>query len=138
MGFINLYNGTVTVGMQNGDLVSMGTNVNPIDGGVLNATLNQQSDSIKLAIRCDNGYKTVDGSSVKIKATGSNSNKWAFALDNNGSPGTFTSYGGELTISSEVIDENYIIWAKARSLDSESPSTDNLTKINIVATLTVI
>lgn len=132
MALIHIYKGTVTSGLTDGTLVSEGTEATPIQpASYLDASINQESEAIKLAIRCDSGYKTLGD--ITIAPIGTSYTKWALAPDNNGVAGTFESYGATLTISSEIGDSNTIFWVKAKATSDESPVNDTTVDIRVTA-----
>ena len=125
---IGIYYGSPTAGGTNGTRSSEGTEATPITVGPLDTASNEESSAIKLAVRCDNNYKT--GTDSTITPTGANASKWALAPDNGGSAGTWGSYGAALTFASSIGDTNVIFWAKAKAASSESPSND--TSVDLV------
>jgi len=129
---IHIYQGAVTAGGTNGTQVSEGTNLAPVSVGPLNATDNEVSDPVKLAVRCDEGFIT-SGNTI-ISLTGETADKWALAPDNAGQAGTFGAYGAALTITAPVGDTNTIFWAKARATEDEpDPTNDRKVKFNTAA-----
>lgn len=133
MAYIHLYKDNPTAGGTDGVQVSEGTMANPVTTEYLDTTIGQESSPIKLALRCESGYKTYGNTSVK--PVGTNANRWALALDNNGAPGTWTDWGGMLIIPAEIRDTNYIIWAKARADVAEQPQNDVSVKLQVTATI---
>ena len=133
MANIHIYQGAVTGGGTNGTQVSEGTGVSPIVVGPLKASLNEESDPIKLAIRCESGYEAVAGTT--ITPTGTTASKWALAPDNAGSPGTFGSYGAALTISGVIGTTNTIFWAKAKATSGEAIGNDTSVDLVVAATI---
>ncbi|MFL0197394.1 hypothetical protein ACJDU8_17765 [Clostridium sp. WILCCON 0269] len=130
---IHVYQGSVTSGGTDGIQVSEGTETSPIIVGPLNATNNEESAAIKLAIRCDAGYNT-SGNTV-ITPTGTTADKWALAPDNAGVAGSFGAYGSALTISSVIGTTNTVFWVKAKAVSTESPSND--TSVDLVVSTAV-
>jgi hypothetical protein len=128
MADINIYYGTVTAGGTDGTAGSNDTESAPIDFGSLDLYENEVSDPVKLAIRCNSGFKSAAGTT--ITPTGTSASKIALAPDNSGSPGTWGSYGAALTFGSEIPDSNVVFWAKAKAVDTETPSND--TSVNLV------
>ena len=59
---IKIYKGTVTSGDTDGTLVSSGTGATPIESGALKVPAEgyTEGSAIKLAVRCDEGYETVE------------------------------------------------------------------------------
>jgi len=126
MAYIHVYQGaSITSGGTEGTQVSEGDSTSPISC-VLNATNNEISSNIKLALRCDganppsapNGYATTDN--TVITPTGDSTSKWALSLDGV----TFGAYGDPLTITNVVNATNTIFYAKAKSISSETPTND--------------
>jgi len=133
MAFIHLYKDNPTAGGTDGVQVSEGTETDPITVGPLNASLNEESQPIKLALRCEPGYKTYGNTTVQ--PVGTNADKWALAPDNNGSPGTWGAWGGTLTITAEIGSTNYIFWAKARAVNGETPQNDRSVDLQVNAVI---
>lgn len=131
MAYIHLYEGTVTGGGTNGTLVSEDTGLQPVEVGPLNATENEESSDIKLAVRCESGYLTAD---AVVTPTGTKAAKWALAPDDAGSPGVYEAYGDPLAVGA-VPDTNVIIWAKAKATSDESPQNDTTVDLVITATI---
>lgn len=134
MANIHLYKGNPTAGGTDGQLVSEGTGANPVSVGPLNIVAEEESASIKLALRCETGYATSGNTTVSL--VGINANMWALAPDNAGSPDTFGAYGALLTISDVIGATNHIIWVKAKTVNTESPSNDTGVKIQIDCNIT--
>lgn len=100
----------------------------------LNATENQISDPLKLAIRCDSGYQTSSGVNTVITPTGANANKWALSLDGN----TWEAFGDPLTITSQITPVNYTLYVKSKAVDTEIPNNDISTKLQITAQIEAV
>jgi len=136
MAYIHVYQGaSITSGGTEGTLVSEGTGLSPISV-TLNATNNEVSSPIKLALRCETGYQTV-GNTV-ITPTGTTASKWQLAPDNAGSAGTFGAYGDPLTISSVIGATNTLFWAKAKSTSDETPINDSSVDLEVTATIEAV
>lgn len=131
---IHMYKGSVTSGGTDGTQVSEGDGSNPLTIGPLNATNNEESAAVKIALRCDSGYAT-SGNTI-ITPTGTSKNMWALASDNNGSAGAFGTYGTALTISDSISNTNKVFWVKAKSVDTENPSND--VSVNLVINTLII
>ncbi|AEG14684.1 hypothetical protein Desku_1097 [Desulfofundulus kuznetsovii DSM 6115] len=131
MAFIHVYMNNPTAGGTDGVLVSEGTEANPITVGPLNATENEESAPIKLALRCETGYKT--SGTVTVQPVGTKADKWALAPDVAGAPGTWQAYGAALTIEDVISDTNYVFWAKARATSDEPPQNDTSVDIQVQA-----
>jgi hypothetical protein len=135
---IKIYKGTVTAGSDNGTLVSSGTGAEPIQSGALKVPAEgyAEGSAIKLAVRCDSGYETVedDGKHATIAIVDSTHvDKWALAPDDEGSPGEFGDYGDPLVFLSQIDDTNTIFWAKARVAYTEEPANDTSVDIEVSA-----
>lgn len=133
MAYIHIYKNNPTAGGTDGQLVSEGDGSNPITVGPLNATNNEESAPVKLAVRCDSGYQT--SGNTTIQPVGTTAAKWALAPDNGGSPGTWTSWGGTLTISSTIGATNTIFWLKAKATSDEVPANDTSVDLQVTATI---
>lgn len=135
MSYIHLYMNNPTAGGTDGIMVSEGTGDNPITIGPLDASEGEESAPVKLAVRCEPGYKT--SGTVTIQPVGTSASKWALAPDSNGSPGTFLDYGQAMTITDVIGSTNYILWVKARATNDEPPQNDTSVDIQIRATIVV-
>jgi hypothetical protein len=133
---IHMYKGTITSGGTDGTLISEGDGSNPITVGPLNATINEESAPIKLALRCDTGFTTVGN--VVITPQGTNMDKWALALDNAGAAGTFGAYGASLTITDTISTTNKIFWARAKAVSTEDPVNDTTVDLTVQATIAAV
>ena len=131
MAYIHGYKGDVTSGDTDGTLISEGTELSPIQVGPLNATDNEESAPIKLALRCEAGYLT--SGNTTITPVGTSVDKWRLAKDNAGSPGAWGSYGASLVINSVITDVNTVFWAQAKATSDEAPSNDNSVDLQIEA-----
>ena len=117
MAYIHMYQGNPTVALTDGTLISENTELNPISV-TLNASNNEISSNIKLALRCETGYLTVGD--LIITPTGDSASKWALSLDGI----TFEAYGDPLTITSVIDATNTIFYVKARATSDETPVND--------------
>lgn len=133
MSQIHIYYGSPTAAGTDGAVASEGTETSPIIIGPLDIATNQESDPVKLAIRCDDGYKAATGAT--ITPTGTGAAYWALAPDNSGSAGTFGAYGAALTFSAEIADSNTLFWVKAKAASTETPSADVSVDLVIAATI---
>jgi hypothetical protein len=128
----HIYKGTVTAGNTNGTLVSEdNAETSPIDAGQLNATNNQESSNITLAIRCETGFKTVGNTTISI--TGDSANKWALSSDGV----TFGAYGASLTITSEITAVNTLFYCKAKASSTDDTVPVNDTTVNFQSSCTI-
>ena len=98
MAYIHVYM-TPTAGGTDGTQVSEGTGLQPISV-TLNATNNEESTPIKLALCCDSDFQT--NGNITISLVGTTQAKWALAPDNAEVAGTFGSYGANLVIATVV------------------------------------
>jgi hypothetical protein len=137
---IKIYKGAVTAGQTDGTLVSSGTGLDPIESGAIKvpAAGYQEGSWIKLAVRCDNGYETVEDSSRHARISIVDSEKvtmWQLAPDNNGQPGTAEDWGEPLDFLTKIGATNTIFWARARVASTEEPSNDESVDIQVTATI---
>jgi len=128
MSYIHIFQGAVVAGTASGSQVSENTGNSPISV-TLNATNSEISSPIKLGIRCDSGYTSVNN--TVITPTGDSALKWALSLDGI----TFEAYGDPLTITSVIDATNTIFYAKAKSTSDETPINDTLTDLVVTATI---
>ena len=95
---IKIYKNNPTAGGTDGTLVSSSTGLNPIESGAIKvpASGHAEGNWIKLAVRCDTGYETVEDSSRHARISIIDSTKvtmWQLAPDNNGQAGTAKDWG---------------------------------------------
>lgn len=131
MAYIHLYKDNPTASGTNGTLVSEGNGLSPVSV-TLNATSNEESSPITLALRCEAGYET--SGNTTITPTGTTASKWALSLDGT----TWENYGSTLTISSVISSVNKLFYAKANSDSSETPVNDSSVNFQIQATIGAI
>ena len=131
-----MYKNNPTAGGLDGTQVSEGTELEPVSVGPLNASLNEESSPIKLAIRCSAGYRTYGNTIISI--VGDSNIKWALAPDSGGSAGTWREYGAALIISNTIVANNYIIWAKAKATSEEVPANDTSVDFHITTIIEAI
>jgi len=116
---IHLYKGNVTYGEKDGELVSEGTMINPVEAYAAPA---YKIAALKCAVRCDEGDFA---SLVTIQPTGANADCWSLstirANDN---------WGGALELEN-VGDTNVTFWVKVRSKPGEKPGIDTSVKLEI-------
>jgi hypothetical protein len=132
MSYIHLYKNNPTAGATDGSQVSEGTGNNPITTSALNATTNEESSPITLAIRCEAGYKT--SGNTTVAPTGTTADKWALA----GSDGVFGAYGSGITIATEITAVNTIFYAKAKTVSGEPPANDTGVTLQIAGTVLAV
>ena len=137
---IKIYKNNPTAGGTNGTLVSSGTGLDPIESGAIKvpAAGYQEGSWIKLAVRCDAGYETVEDSSRHARISIVDSAKvtmWQLAPDDNGQPGTAEDWGGPLDFLTKIGATNTIFWARARVASTEEPANDTSVDIQVAATI---
>jgi hypothetical protein len=137
---IKIYKGNPTAGGTDGTLVSSGTGLNPIESGAIKvpAAGYQEGSWIKLAVRCDNGYETVEDSARHARISIVDSagvTLWQLAPDNNGQPGTAKDWGEPLDFLTKLGATNTIFWARARVAHTEEPANDESVDIQVAATI---
>ena len=119
--YIHIYKGTITAGGTNGDMCTeIGNTTGNYINYLLNAT-NSEEAVVTLAIRCQNGYQTLDNAVLTI--AGTNAAKYELSLDN----ATFTS---SLTFAAPLTN-NQIFYLKAKSASTEVPQDDTSTNLVI-------
>ena len=129
MAHMHFFMNNPTAGSTDGTEISNDTNVLPLTL-ILDAS-QEESKAAKCAVRCDSGYSISGGAS--IYASGNNSAKWQFALDNSYADGdtalTFAVWQDTI-VAEGVSSVNSIFWAKATSSSLENPQNDRTVKIN--------
>lgn len=139
---IKLYAGDPTAGGTDGTLI---TDLSPIDTGRIRVPQTGYTEStwIKLAVRCDEGYQTVEDEEVaNLHATieiidDDHIDKWQLAPDDGmGGPDEDAAedWGDPLKIEEMIGDTNYIIWVRARAKSDEEAHKDGSVKIEATAT----
>lgn len=139
---IKIYNGTLTVGGTDGTVVSSGTWANPISSGALKVPVSGYAEGswIKLAVRCDSGYETVEDMSRHARISIEDADgvtMWQLAPDAGGSVGTAKNWGTALDFISKIGDKNVLFWARARVSSDEEPANDTSVSIKVSATIGV-
>jgi hypothetical protein len=137
---IKIYKGTVTAGQTDGTLVSSGTGLNPIESGAIKVPESDYQEGIwiKLAVRCDTGYETVEDSSRHARISIEDSThitKWQLAPDNSGEAGTPQDWGDPLDFLTKIGATNTIFWARARVASTEEPANDASVDFKVTATI---
>ena len=137
---IKIYKNNPTAGGTDGTLVSSGTGLDPIESGAIKVPESGYAEGnwIKLAVRCDPGYETVEDSSRHARISIVDSAKvtmWQLAPDNNGQPGTAEDWGDPLDFLTKIGATNTIFWARARVAHTEEPANDESVAIQVAATI---
>ena len=137
---IKIYKGNPTAGGTDGTLVSSGTGLNPIESGAIKVPESGYTEGswIKLAVRCDTGYETVEDSARHARISIENSagvTLWQLAPDNAGSAGTPEDWGDPLDFLTKIGATNTIFWARARVAYTEEPANDASVDFKVAATI---
>ena len=137
---IKIYKNNPTAGGTDGTLVSSGTGLNPIESGAIKVPESGYAEGnwIKLAVRCDTGYETVEDSSRHARISIVDSagvTLWQLAPDNAGSAGTPEDWGDPLDFLTKIGDTNTIFWARARVAYTEEPANDTSVVFKVAATI---
>ena len=138
---IKIYKGTVTAGGTDGTLVSSGTGLNPIESGAIKvpAAGYQEGSWIKLAVRCDAGYETVEDSSrharISIVDTEEEGNEDKWQLSKTAAVQTGVDWGDSLGFDSKIGDKNVLFYARARVAHTEEPINDRTVMLKASATI---
>lgn len=140
MAKIKIYKNNPTAGGTDGTLVSSGTGLNPIESGAIKvpASGHAEGNWIKLAVRCDAGYETVEDASRHARISivdSANVTMWQLAPDNSGQAGTPEAWGDPLDFSTKIGATNTIFWARARVASTEEPANDKSVYIQVTATI---
>ena len=106
---IQIFNGDVTPGQMDGMLVSNGPDTNEVSAH-RTSPKKEFSKPVKLAVRCIPNYKLKKGGVLSFK--GPSFDKWQFAPDNSGVPGSFLAGGESLVITDVIDDTNTIFWVR--------------------------
>lgn len=121
--YIGLYADNPTADKTDGTLISSDrTGTNPLSV-TLDASKNETSEAIPVAVRCAEGYKTT-GDTV-ISFTGTTASKWSVCATADG------TYDASLTISDSIGTTNKLFYVKATSSADETPANDASTQIKL-------
>ncbi len=130
MSLLNVYNGTVTAGGTDGDLL---TPENVIHSGsiVVEELTISNGAWVKLAVRCNEYYETeeADGRHVRISISDSDIT-WQLAPDNAGEAGAPEDAGDPLDITDQVDDTNTVFWIRGIAIADELPVNDETTTVS--------
>jgi hypothetical protein len=137
---IKIYKDNPTAGGTDGTLVSSSTGLNPIESGAIKVPESGYAEGnwIKLAVRCDAGYETVEDSSRHARISIEDSagvTLWQLAPDNAGNAGTAKDWGEPLDFLTKIGATNTIFWARARVAHTEEPANDESVDIQVAATI---
>ena len=104
---IKIYKNNPTAGGTDGTLVSSGTGLSPIESGAIKVPESGYAEGnwIKLAVRCDTGYETVEDASRHARISIEDSagvTMWQLAPDNSGQAGTPEDWGDPLDFLSKI------------------------------------
>lgn len=116
--YINIYNGTVTEGLLDGEIVD--------ETNKIFALTKAGGDEVcqELAIRCEEGYAS-NGDITLSFTSSKNTDKWCFEYN-----GVKAGYGESITISA-LSTTNTIFKVYAKAGANEKPSVDKEVKIEI-------
>ena len=139
---IKVYKDNPTGGGVDGTLVSSGTGLEPIESGLIQVPVAgyQEGSAIKLALRCDDGYKTIEDTGIHATVSivdATHVDKWALAPDDAGAPGVYEAWGDPLTFAAGIGDVNTLFWAKARVAYTEEASNDETVDLEVSAVVGV-
>lgn len=109
---------TTSTAATDGTEVTEGTGTARITFGPLNATDNEVSAVLTLAIRAEAGYIT--GAVTTITPSGTHAAKLALSADNV----TWGAYGAALTLAAGIGAANKLFYIKAKATDDETPQND--------------
>lgn len=146
--YIGVYKDNPTINLTNGTRVSEGEGAGasaPISI-TLNATNDEVSAPIKLALRCLPGYQTATGEDTVLSLVGTSSAKWKLILKNSDTAPTVgeqdaVAWGTGITIPTQILNSgNYIFWAmaKAESATDLNPVNDESVDIQVVAVIEAV
>lgn len=119
---LKIYKNNPTESGTDGTAVSQdGAQTSPVTV-TLDAT-QSETETVKLALRCDAGYTTT-GNTV-ISFTGTTAAKWSVCATEDG------TYASSLTISDAIGATNKIFYVKATSASTEMPTNDTSVSIQL-------
>lgn len=138
---IKLYKGDPTAGDDDGMLI---TALSPLIIGRIRVPETGYAGSawIKLAVRCDEGYQTVEDDEIADLhamieiVDNDNVDKWRLVPDDgDGEPDTDAAedWGDPFAIEEIIEDMNYIFWARVRVKSDEEAYKDSSVGIKVTA-----
>lgn len=120
--WINIYMNNPTAGGTDGTAISTdGTYTAPLKVQ-LDASQNE-TKTVKLAIRTETGYKT--SSDTTICDVNDTSDRWKLSLTENG------TFEDTITIANSIDTGNTIFWARASSSSLEAPTNDRTVSLRV-------
>lgn len=128
MSYIHMYQGNPTAGGSDGTQISEGTGTAPISF-TLNASNNQVSNPMTVALRCDANYQTTSGVNTTVTPTGTTAAKWRLSLDGT----TWGAWGSALTITTQITAVNTLLYVEAEATSDEAPQNDKSVTLNVQA-----
>lgn len=127
---MHIYYNNPTAGGTDGTQISEGTGLSPLTIGPLDATKNEESAAILLAIRTEAGYTAAAATTISI--SGKNAAMWALAPYTGNVAGTFLDYGKALTFPvGQVFPMNTLFWVKAKTVSTENPINDKTVTLTV-------
>lgn len=139
---IKVYKDNPTAGGTDGTLVSSGTWDEAIHSGAIKVPDEgyQEGEWIKLAVRCDSTYETVEDEARHARLSIEDSthvDKWQLAPDDAGSADEYNAedWGDPYDFLSKIDDTNTIFWARARVAHTEEPDNDTSVQIQVAAVI---
>lgn len=120
--YINLYTENPTAGKADGTYMSKLS-------VLLDASKNE-SKVVTCAIRCMDGYQTVEDTTISF--AGTTKAKWSICATQDG---TFTD---TLTLKDVIKQQNILFYVKAESSNDETPSNDTTVSIKVSTKVGVI
>jgi len=113
-------------------VINATADTNPIATAALDATTNQESAAIALALRCETGYKTYGA--ISLQPVGTTANAWELSLDG----ATWGGYGNAISIESVIESVNILFYARAKAIRGESPSNDITVDLQISGSIVAV
>lgn len=129
--YIEIIKNNPTQGGADGAVIGEGAG---IISGMIDLITKPESDPIKLAIRT----AVIDGKNYIVKgesaihagpADAKNIDKITFALDSNGAPGIWQTWGAELKLPVGIDNKNCCFWVKFRTVAGEDIINDKSVSI---------
>lgn len=140
MSLIKIYKDNPTAGLTDGTLVSSGDWTEPIHSGAIKVpeTGFEEGAWIKLAVRCDSDFETVEEDAKHATLNIINTthvDKWRLAPDDNDSPDELNAedWGFSMDITTQIVDTNHIFWIQARAEAGEEPQNDQSVQLQVEA-----
>lgn len=132
MGILKLVTNNPTGNAKDGKLITLPTSTIPIN--IIVNTGEANHSLLKVAVRCDAGYKTTGPWEVSF--VGDTASAWSVAdgeVYPNEELAETATYTSSLTINSVVGETNHVLWLKASTDGTEASTVDTSVSLRLWA-----